>query len=175
MLKCFFTQRKIVDYLEDALSSSDKTGFEAHMNTCAACRKVLNKVTRVIRIAGAKRSPQLSEEYWKKFDTDLNTRLDERLAVDFRRASRPVLDPFVLLRHPAWVAVSLAVIVLAVGLKVLPYARRNALAQQEEASLISDVDLLDEIGQANGASSGQDENVESELELLYSLDLEQVN
>ena len=47
----------ITEYLDDALSSSDRLRFEQHIDRCSPCRIYLDQIRQTIRVAG-----KLSEE-----------------------------------------------------------------------------------------------------------------
>ena len=47
----------ITEYLEGALSSSDRLRFEQHIDRCSPCRIYLDQIRQTIRVAG-----KLSEE-----------------------------------------------------------------------------------------------------------------
>lgn len=175
MFKCFWIKRKLSDYLEGALSVPERDRVRTHVAKCAGCQRSLLQMETLSRLAAQKRTPEMSEEFWKKFDWDLNARLDEKLGAVFnaRKASlgMPVFI-FRRLRRPVFVTVSLAVIALAVGLNVLVVDRYTAsvkVARGDESSLINDLELLDEVSQENGTVSSPDEDA-AEIEMLYLLD-----
>jgi anti-sigma factor RsiW len=42
----------ITDYLEGTLPESDRTRFDAHLSTCAACREYVEQMCTLIRLSG---------------------------------------------------------------------------------------------------------------------------
>ena len=57
----------ITDYLEDALSRSQRRRFEAHLAGCEHCTEYLEQMRATIRLTGRLRSEDLSPEMRQEF------------------------------------------------------------------------------------------------------------
>lgn len=51
-LTCAQLVELVTDYLEDALSTRDRTRFERHLGRCAGCRAHLDQMRRTLHILG---------------------------------------------------------------------------------------------------------------------------
>jgi anti-sigma factor RsiW len=52
----------ITDYLDDALSATDRARFEAHLEECDACQDYLDQFRQTIAIAGRVESEGMSPQ-----------------------------------------------------------------------------------------------------------------
>ena len=61
----------ITDYLDDALSATDRARFEAHLGDCDACRDYVDQFRQTISLVGRlepeQLSPQTSEQLLSAF------------------------------------------------------------------------------------------------------------
>jgi anti-sigma factor RsiW len=57
----------ITDYLEDALSRSQRRRFEAHIAGCEHCTEYLEQMRATIRLAGRLRGEDLTPEMHEEF------------------------------------------------------------------------------------------------------------
>jgi anti-sigma factor RsiW len=57
----------ITDYLEDALSRSQRRRFDAHLADCEHCTEYLQQMRATIRLTGRLRSEDLSPEMSEEF------------------------------------------------------------------------------------------------------------
>ncbi len=174
MLKCFFIKRKLTDYLDGTLTRESAEDVKNHLDGCPGCRRVFSQAQELISIAAQKNKVELTDEFWKKFDRDLNDRLDAQLGKNLSPNKRFAFIPFSVLPRPVLVAVPLALIVVAIGLHLLypaRYIREARIYRQQETGIVEDMELLDELSEANGVSyTAQDEDYIAEMDVLYLLD-----
>jgi anti-sigma factor RsiW len=105
-MKCRHAKKMISGYVDDALSPSEKKGFDLHLRSCASCKEALEEIRALHRLfASAQRFPA---PYG--FSTRVLANLDEREALRARGFFG--FRPFFL---PA-AQVALAVVVMAIGI-----------------------------------------------------------
>jgi hypothetical protein len=159
-----------LDHLEGAGNEKERRRIEAHLSRCAACRRTFEEFRQIAALTLQRQAPHPGDEFWKKFDHELDARLNERLAG--RGGGRPAFLPWPLIlgRKPAWVLTSLTLIVVAVGLRLLsgPFYFQPRDAKVEV--LTQDMILLDELDRDNGAWAGSDEDLQADMEMLLFSD-----
>ena len=139
MLKCIWLRKKLYDYVDNALNENERVKLANHLESCADCRGRAEDIRRIIGAAQARTVPQLSEEFWHNFQSELDHKLneqlvpsrEERLAVS--RRLRPAL---------AFTMVSLLLMVFTFGV----FSRTSKLPRlaQEDNALIEEISNLDE-------------------------------
>jgi hypothetical protein len=130
----------MVDYFEGALSPTEDLKVRRHLDACAPCRKIFSDSGAVIRLAASSIPLQPNEAFWKDFDASLSRKLDDLASNKEARRAHPV---FALNPRPALVALSLAVVVIAIGVRVLPMM--SIYQMNKETELVNEVVLLDEV------------------------------
>ncbi len=170
MWGCFWIRPRLLDHLEGAGNERDRRRIAAHLSRCAACRRTFEEFRQVAALTLQHPALQPGDEFWKKFDHELDAKLNERLA--HRAAGRPAVFPWPLIlgRKPAWVLTSLTLIVVVVGLRLLsgPFYFQPRKAEVEV--LARDMILLDELDRDNGVLSGSDEDLQADMEMLLLSD-----
>ncbi|MFH0876930.1 MAG: zf-HC2 domain-containing protein [Candidatus Omnitrophota bacterium] len=166
MFKCFFTKRKLVDYLDGTLSPLASEGIRRHLDVCVSCRAAFAGLENVGELARKAHTPSMNEESWVSFDRRLSDRLDE-MAKPF--AAEPK-KAFAALFFPRWrpvlVAMPLAIIALAIGLRLVT----PRLYERQTVAMLAELDLLDEVAKDNGRGVLGEDDVSAEIEMLYQLD-----
>jgi len=66
-LVCQQVVELVSDYLEDALSRSDRKRFEAHLRNCPNCTNYLEQMRATIRATGALQPDDLSPDALQEF------------------------------------------------------------------------------------------------------------
>lgn len=158
MLKCFFTRRKLYDYLDNALSESDSDKVKRHLELCVTCRSQSERIARIIEVTEGKKAPQFPEEFWKDFKADLYTKIAERL-VPVAQVKPQVNYLF----RSAWAVSTILVLVLTINF----YFRFKPLSlQPSDAAIVNEAILLEEVSPGTIVTNGDTSNFE-ELNILY--------
>lgn len=165
---CFFIKRKLLDFVERELSEREAGRLRAHLEGCAACRGRLEEIRRGLQAAGLHREAQRHEDFWKKFDADLQKKIFERELERLPRAGR-----WFVLVAPAWrpalIALPVLVIMFAVATQMRVLSRWVAPTTQEETLLRDAAWLMDETSDEQGVLSC-DDDITADLEILYLVD-----
>lgn len=161
---CFFARRKLFDFAEGELSEREAGRLRAHLENCPACRGRLEDLRRGLQAARLHREAQMPEDFWKKFDADLQKKIFERECGRLPRAARR----FVLVA-PVWRPALIALPVLVIMFAVATHLKVFSPTTQEEA-LVSDAAwLMDEASDEQGVFSS-DDDITDDMEILYLVD-----
>ncbi len=164
MVTCFFIRRKLLDFAEGGLSEREAGRLQAHLERCPACRGRLAEIHCGLQAAGLHREAQMSEDFWKKFDADLQKKIFERECECLPRAGRR----FVWVA-PMWRPALIALPVLVIMFAVATHLRVFSPAVQEEALVRDAAWLMDETSDEQGALSS-DDDITADIEILYLAD-----
>lgn len=165
MLKCFFTRRKLYDYLDNTLCLSDSAKVKRHLDVCPDCRKKLGGLVDLLELAKNKKSPQVPDGFWHSFKVGLDQKLNQRLIPEFnfKAASARKLNTVW-----AFSLASLCILVISVSL-FFNLHTRPLLLTQSEAELAEEAILLDELDSAVELNHNEDAYLD-ELDLFDYLD-----
>jgi len=121
---------ELTAYLTNALAPAERAHVEAHLQTCAECRRALEESRAVLAGLAA---PAVPEPEWGRYRAELRSRLD----APTRRAwwARPM---------PAIVAAGLACIALVIAAQNHQARRPVELAAVEETMLGARLPLLEQ-------------------------------
>jgi hypothetical protein len=147
MIRCLLIKRKLYDYFDNSLSEIEHAQIKKHLDSCPGCRNNLMKIQAVIDIAQAKRVPHPTEEFWRKFQGELDERLNQELV--------PAYKPGFLrrfhMRSVVFVpAVSLLVLIMALSIQF----HHNKSAHSFHQALLDEMNVLEEVSPAVDFSNG---------------------
>lgn len=150
-MRCPTARKRISDELDGRTGARRRARFEAHLETCQACRDYRRDLDRIQAGAGLQQAP--GEGFWTDFEGRLETRLNN--AVPGRER---VAVPFAARRRWAWAAA--AAVVLA-GISLWLALPRPA-PPLTEAWLPSD-DIIDPLVRAAEADPELAGRIDSEI------------
>ncbi len=164
MLECLFVRRKLYGYFCREFAEAEHDKIKQHLDACPACRKKLEEIEELIKLAEARKTPEVNEAFWHDFKTDLDRRLNARLVPELK------LRPGLIYKlRPALVYASVLVIIL--GLWTCRFgsrARRINIAQSAE-ELVNEINLNDELSLESGLNHDEGAYID-EFNLLIQLD-----
>ncbi|MDD5730562.1 MAG: zf-HC2 domain-containing protein [Candidatus Omnitrophica bacterium] len=140
MLKCFFIKRKLYDYLDNSLSETQRIGVKEHLARCRSCKEELNRMHGVIGLTRSKPSPVPSEDFWSKFNIELDEKLNNILVAP--AAFKPKRK---FLLKPALVMPVVSMIIIAIGMYFLLNNKTVSRSGHSESELINEILLLEEV------------------------------
>ncbi|QAT16489.1 anti-sigma-W factor RsiW [Candidatus Velamenicoccus archaeovorus] len=161
---CFFVKRKLLDFAEGDIPECQAVQVRAHLESCPACRGRLAEIRRGLQAAGLHRETQMSEDFWKKFDVELQKKIFERECERFPRTGRRFVWVASVWR-PALIALPVLVIMFAVA----THLRVFSPAAREEALVRDAAWLMDEASDEQGTLSS-DDDITADIEILYLAD-----
>jgi hypothetical protein len=135
MLECISIKKKLYEYVDDTLSEADKERIRVHLEACSSCSRRVEQMRIVIGLAENKQVSYPQDEFWHKFGTELDAKLNDKLVAPFE--SKPAIG-FKL--RPALLVPVLSVVIVALGLSF--FYRMSGT----ENSLVNDIALLEEMG-----------------------------
>ncbi len=166
MLFCFLNRKRMVDYFEGSLSPDAAQAVRRHLEVCVRCREVFSGSEAVVRLAASKRPVEPDAAFWDDFDATLERKLDAAAAK--REAARARRLLFHVHLRPALAMLSLAVVVVAVGVRLGPLGR-SFRSGEEIADLVNEAVLLDELApNGDNGDIGADDIMEEALTLSDS-------
>lgn len=162
MLKCFLMRKKIYEYLDNSLSDVDTIRVKKHLETCGECREKFERMKSIIALAAEKKAPVPDNEFWHKFQVDLDSKLNEKLVLPAAVKRRPAFR-----YRPAVAYVSTLLFVFVLGISLYRKPSVTFRIDQDEDLVNGVVELydLDE----NQALNHNDESDMEEILLLDQL------
>jgi anti-sigma factor RsiW len=143
MIRCLLIKRKLYDYFDNSLSEVEHSKIKEHLDTCSGCRNNLMKIKDVVDIARSKRVPHPTEEFWRKFQGELDDKLNEVLVP----AYKPGFWGRSRVRSLVFVpAVSLLVLIMALSVQ---FHQKNS-----DKALLEELNVLEEVSSAVDFSNG---------------------
>jgi len=147
MIRCLLIKRKLYDYFDNSLSEVEHAQIKEHLDICSGCRNNLMKIKNVVDIARSKRVPHPTEEFWRKFQGELDDKLNEVLVPAYKPgfwgASRVKSLVFVP-------AVSLLVLIMAFSVQ---FHRKNS-SERFDKALLEELNVLEEVSPTVDFSNG---------------------
>jgi hypothetical protein len=134
----------MIDYFEGALPPAKERQVRRHLDACVSCRKIFFESGAVMRLAASKIPPKPDAAFWKDFDASLSQKLDALAGKKEKAGARPA---FGFNLRPALVMAPLAIVVVALGIRILPLSLFPRAIN--EADLVDEAVLLDEMS-SNG-------------------------
>lgn len=174
MNRCYLIKKCLQDYLDGCLSQPVRRRVEEHLTRCEACASLFSdsKILLEITRKAGQQIDQPDERFWENFDRKLDSRIHPSREFKVSGGQRPSWVASFLFLRPAFVALPLAVIALAIGLRLfLPSQTmmRSSFRSQDEVALADEIVLYDGMSEESGQVLG-DQDLTQELELLYSID-----
>lgn len=142
---CFLIKRKLYEFLEGNLNSTEAEKIKTHLARCAKCAQEYSRMRQVLALASQKKTPELSSQFWANFDQELEEKLDKRKALPQEIKLRPYYLPRFSLK-PAFAVATVFVLLMAISFYLfggLPTkARLTALSDER---LVNDIEILEEL------------------------------
>ncbi|MFA6216823.1 MAG: zf-HC2 domain-containing protein [Candidatus Omnitrophota bacterium] len=147
MIRCLFIKRKLYDYFDNSLSEIEQSKIKEHLDSCAGCRNNLKKIHEVIDTAGSKNIPHPTEEFWNKFQGELDDKLNDVLTPAYKPGFRERFSIKSVVLVPS---VSVLVLVMAVSIQS---NHRNSTDRFHQA-MLDEMNVLEEVSPATTFNNG---------------------
>ncbi len=138
MLRCFFIGRKLYDYLDNTLSEKEKIAVQEHLAVCPRCSRSLSEIGRVIRLVSEMPFPRPGEDFWHKFKSELDDKLNRRLGVFTRNKHTVPVSA-----KPVFAAMLIVFLFLAVS-AFFRFSGKQESPKKSDLLLIKDIRALEE-------------------------------